>query len=107
MSTLHDSESEQDRLEDETFQRLLQAALPELRALARRLARTPDDQLFGRGEFAVRADALRLGAVAFDAALAARKKGGIKVPASVAPRVGGRRGSSGIVLGASRPSVVG
>jgi hypothetical protein len=44
------------------------------------LAATPDERLFGRTEFEVRDRALRVGAKALTAALAARKKGATKVP---------------------------
>jgi hypothetical protein len=72
--------SEHDRLEEEIFQALRTGTEAELRGLAKLLAATPDERLFGRTEFEVRDRALRVGAKALTAALAARKKGATKVP---------------------------
>jgi hypothetical protein len=80
MSTPQTPDSENDRLEEEIFQALRTGTEAELRGLAKLLAATPDEQLFGRTEFAVRDRALRVGAKALTAALAARKKGGTRVP---------------------------
>jgi len=57
------------------------AAEPDLRALAESLATKPDDQLFGRTEFELRDQVLRLGAKALQAAAQQRKKGGTQDPA--------------------------
>jgi len=81
MSTPQSLDSERDRLEEEIFQALRTGTEVELRSLAKLLAATPDDRLFGRTEFQVRDRALRIGAKALTAALAARKKGGIRAPA--------------------------
>jgi len=80
MSTPQTPDSERDRLEEEIFQILRTSSEAELRGLAKLLAATPDERLFGRTEFAVRERALRIGAKALTAALAARKKGAIRVP---------------------------
>jgi hypothetical protein len=80
MSTAQTPDSERDRLEEEIFQTLRTSSEAELRGLAKLLAATPDDRLFGRTEFAVRERALRVGAMALTAALAARKKGATRVP---------------------------
>jgi hypothetical protein len=80
MCTPQTPASENDRLEEEIFQALRSGTEAELRGLAKLLAATPDERLFGRTEFAVRDRALRVGAKALTAALAARKKGGIKAP---------------------------
>jgi hypothetical protein len=80
MSTPQPSGTEQDRLEEEIFQTLRADTEGELRRLAKLLAATPDEQLFGRTEFEIRDRALRVGAKALTAALAARKKGGTRVP---------------------------
>ena len=80
MSTPQTPDSERDRLEEEIFQTLRSGTEADLRGLAKLLAATPDEQLFGPTEFAVRDRALRVGAKALTAALAARKKGGTWVP---------------------------
>lgn len=86
---------EQDRLdEEEIFQALRAATENDLRRLAKILADTPDNRLFGKTEFIVRDHALRVGADALAAALAARKKGATKVQACLVPTVPARRGSS-------------
>ncbi len=80
MSTPQIPNSEHDRLEEEIFQALRTSTEADLRGLAKLLAATPDERLFGRTEFEVRDRALRVGAKALTAALAARKKGATKVP---------------------------
>jgi hypothetical protein len=80
MSTPQIPDSEHDRLEEEIFQALRTGTEAELRGLAKLLAATPDERLFGRTEFEVRDRAHRIGAKALTTALAARKKGGIRVP---------------------------
>jgi hypothetical protein len=80
MSTPQVPDPERDRLEDEIYQALRTGTDAELRGLAKLLAATPDERLFGRTEFDVRDRALRVGAKALTAALAARKKGATKVP---------------------------
>ncbi len=80
MSTPQTPDSEHDRLEEEIFQALRTGTDAEVRGLAKLLAATPDERLFGRTEFEVRDRALRVGAKALTAALAARKKGATKVP---------------------------
>lgn len=96
MSTPQSEGSEQDRTEEEVFQALRKATEADLRGLAKLLADTPDDRLFGQNEFKVREQTLRVGAKAFAAALAARKKGATKVPVGPAPLVPARPGSSDI-----------
>jgi hypothetical protein len=81
MSTLQTPDSQQDRLEEEIFQALRAGTEADLRSLAKLLASTPEERLFGRTEFLVRDRALRIGAQALTAALAARKKGGTRAPA--------------------------
>jgi hypothetical protein len=80
MSTPQTTDSERDRLEEEIFQTLRTSSEAELRGLAKLLANTPDERLFGCTEFAVRERALRVGAKALTATLAARKKGATRVP---------------------------
>jgi hypothetical protein len=80
MSTSQTSDSERDRLEEEIFQTLRTGIEAELHGLAKLLAATPDERVFGRTEFEVRDRAHRVGAKALTVALAARKKGGIRVP---------------------------
>lgn len=85
---------EQDRLdEEELYQALRAATEDDLRGLAKLLADTPDDRLFGKTEFLVRDRALRVGAKALAAALAARKKGATKVRACPVPAASARHGS--------------
>jgi len=74
-------DSEHDRLEEEIYQALRTSSESELRGLAKLLAATPEEQLFGHTEFVVRDRALRVGAKALTATLAARKKGATEVPA--------------------------
>ena len=81
MSTPQIPDSKNDRLEEEIFQALRTGTEVELRGLAKLLAATPDERLFGRTEFVVRDRALRVGSKALTAALAARKKGGTRAPA--------------------------
>ncbi len=57
---------------------LVGAAGAELRQLARLLVSQQNRELFGATEFVVRDVLLQLGARAFDAALAERKKGGTR-----------------------------
>ena len=78
MSTPQPPDSERDRLEEEIFQTLRTGTEAELRGLAKLLAATPEERLFGRTEFEVRDRAHRVGAKALAAALAARKKGGTR-----------------------------
>jgi hypothetical protein len=80
MSAPQAPDPEHDRLEEEIFQALRSATEADLRSLAKLLAATPDDRLFGRTEFQVRDRALRIGAQALTAALAARKKGATRAP---------------------------
>jgi hypothetical protein len=80
MSAPQTPDSEHDRLEEQIFQALRTGTEAELRGLAKLLAATPDERLFGRTEFEVRDRALRVGAKALTAALAARKKGATEVP---------------------------
>ena len=74
-------DSERDRHEEEIFQALRTGTEAELRGLAKLLAATPDERLFGRTEFQVRERALRIGAKALTVALSARKKGATRAPA--------------------------
>jgi hypothetical protein len=52
MSTPQPPDSERDRLEEQIFQTLRIGTEAELRGLAKLLAATPDERLFGRTEFA-------------------------------------------------------
>ena len=73
-----DQEAQAQRL----FTLMHQAFLDEARHLARLLASKDDAHLLGHTEFEVRDAVHRLGAQALETALAERKKGGIKAPAS-------------------------
>jgi hypothetical protein len=64
---------------------LMGAARAEFGRIARLLASKPNKELFGQTEFQVRDIVHDLAARAFDAALAERKKGGTKGPASSVP----------------------
>jgi hypothetical protein len=81
MPTPQTPDPDHDRLEEEIFQALRSGTEAELRSLAKLLAATPEERLFGRTEFAVRDRALRIGAQALTSALAARKKGATRAPA--------------------------
>jgi hypothetical protein len=72
---------EQTALSDRIYQSLRQAAESELRSLADLLASKPDHQILGQTEFEVRDHVHKIGAKAFEAALAERKKGGTRAPA--------------------------
>jgi hypothetical protein len=72
---------DQARRAQQLFDSLMAAAEPDLRAIAESLATKPDDQLFGRTEFELRDQVLRLGAKALQAAAQQRKKGGTRGPA--------------------------
>ena len=61
--------------------RLLELIRGDLRELAEMLASTPDRQLLGQAEFAVRDRVHRIGARALETSLAGRKRGGTAAPA--------------------------
>jgi len=67
----------------------------DLMAMARLLAGKDTGELFGRTEFEIRDRVHAIGAAAIESALAGRKKGGTRVPASPAAGATGRPGSSG------------
>jgi hypothetical protein len=66
----------------------------DLMAMARLLASKEMGELFGRTEFEVRDHVHRIGAAAIEGALAGRKKGGTRGPASSAGTATGRPSSS-------------
>ena len=76
------------------FERLKDTADAELMAVARLLASKETGELFGRTEFEVRDRVHAIGAQALESALAGRKKGGTRGPASPADTATGRPGSS-------------
>src|SRR4051812_19285343 len=79
---------------DRIFEILRRDSEQDLRDLARLLASKPDGQLLGATEFALRDRVLAIAARALEAALAGRKKGGTKAPASPAPTARGAPSSS-------------
>jgi hypothetical protein len=83
MHTPTDAERHDEQVRQIT-QDLLQQAEPILADIARQLAETPDEQLFGDTEFALRDKILKLVAVALNARLA-QKKTATKEVASTAP----------------------
>lgn len=76
------------------FEALKAKADAELWAVARLLAGKEMGELFGRTEFEVRDHVHRIGAAALESALAGRKKGGTRGPASPAGAATGRPASS-------------
>ncbi len=97
MDLTPDQEAEAQRI----FAALKEKADTDLLALARLLAGKADGDLFGRTELEVRDRVHRIGATAFEAALAGRKKGGTAGAASPAAAATGRPGSSGTRPGGS------
>ncbi|MGE3817894.1 MAG: hypothetical protein AB7I30_00520 [Isosphaeraceae bacterium] len=66
---------------DRIDEALMKAAAIDLRVLADLLASRPDEKLLGKTAFQVRDAVHDLGALALQAALDERKKGGTRVPA--------------------------
>jgi hypothetical protein len=90
MDLTPDQEAEARRI----FETLKDKADAELWAVARLLAGKDTGELFGRTEFEVRDRVHAIGARALEGALAGRKKGGTRGPASPAGTATGRPGSS-------------
>ena len=84
-----------------TFEVMKQAAEADLWRIACLLASKRDDQLFGRTEFEVREEVLRLGAKALETAAEGRKKRGTKARALSAANARPTRVSSS---GGKRPT---
>lgn len=97
----HDLTAEQEAEARRIFETLKQTTDADLLALARLLAAKPDAELLGATEFQVRDRALRIGALALEAALDGRKKGGTTAPAAPARTAAGRRSSNGGKAGPS------
>jgi hypothetical protein len=97
MELTADQEAEARRI----FETLKDTADAELWAVARLLAAKQMGEIFGRTEFEVRDHVHRIGAAALESALAGRKKGGTRVPASPAQTATGRPGSSATKPGES------
>src|SRR5262245_18190243 len=74
---------------------LVAASADDLQELAETLARTTDATIFGATQFAVRDIALRVGAMAIEAALQQQQKGGTSGRAGPATAAWSRPGSSG------------
>lgn len=87
-----EQEAEAQRIADLVMARTRVEALQ----LGRMLASKSHGQLLGETEFQVRDAVHRIGAVAIDAALEERKKGGTKGPASSVPTVAQTPGSKGM-----------
>src|SRR5262245_45739811 len=83
------------------FDALKETAEADLWVLARLLASKDTGELFGRTEFEVRDRVHALGAKAVETALAGRKKGGTRAPASPAAGATGRPPSTGTRPGGS------
>jgi hypothetical protein len=66
---------------DRIKRRLLAVVEDEIQGIAELLASKPDRQILGQTEFQVRDRVHRIGALAIEAALDERKKGGIRGPA--------------------------
>ncbi len=97
MELTADQEAEAQRL----FDVLKAKTESDLLARARLLAGKSDGALFGRTEYEVRDRVHAIGALAFESALAGRKKGGAAGVASPAATASGPPGSSGIKPGGS------
>ena len=83
------------------FERLKATADAELMAVARLLASKETGELFGRTEYEVRDRVHGIGARALEGALAGRKKGGTRGPASPAGTATGPPASSATKPGGS------
>ena len=84
-----EQEAEAERIE----QAIVQASRADIRAMARLLAGKPDREILGETEFQLRDLCHHIGAGAMESALAERKKGGTKGPASSARTARNRRRS--------------